>query len=167
MIVIGSSPGREAWLRDCLNSLQKPCLIITDNKYELGKIKWCQENLSKPFFFFQDSVVFKSTRWIDEALNMYSSVSLNNDPELYGTYMGIYDPKVLRQMDVPVPNSKAEAIDYEISWTRKYVEQVGGVDVLFPEFKDSKIFQAQRLKQNFDCHRFKPWKRSLASRLFK
>jgi hypothetical protein len=122
---------------DCLNSLQKPCLILRDSNYELGKIKWCQENIKNPFFFFQDSVVFKETEWINEALEKYSSVSLNSDPDLYGTYMGIYDPKILRQIEVPIPKSKAEAIEFELSWTKKYVEQSQGVKVLFPELKDA------------------------------
>jgi hypothetical protein len=122
---------------DCLNSLQKPCLILRDSNYELGKIRWCQENIKNPFFFFQDSVVFKETEWINEALGKYSSVSLNSDPDLYGTYMGIYDPKILRQIEVPIPKSKAEAIEFELSWTKKYVEQAQGVEVLFPEFKDA------------------------------
>jgi hypothetical protein len=51
--------------------------------------------------------------------------------------MGIYDPKVLRQIDVPIPKSKAEAIEFELSWTKKYVDQVGSVEVLFPELKDA------------------------------
>jgi hypothetical protein len=122
---------------DCLNSLQKPCLILRDSNYELGKIKWCQENIKNPFFFFQDSVVFKETEWINEALEKYSSVSLNSDPDLYGTYMGIYDPKILRQIEVPIPKSKAEAIEFELSWTKKYVEKAQGVKVLFPELKDA------------------------------
>ena len=122
---------------DCLKSLQKPCLILRDSNYELGKIRWCQENIKNPFFFFQDSVVFKETEWINEALEKYSSVSLNSDPDLYGTYMGIYDPKILRQIEVPIPKSKAEAIEFELSWTKKYVEKAQGVKVLFPELKDA------------------------------
>ena len=137
MIVIGTSPGRENWLSDCLNSLQKPCLIIRDSNYELGKIKWCQENLKNPFFFFQDSVVFKSTDWIDEALKQNQSISLNNDPDLYGTYMGIYDPKILNQIDVPIPTNKAEAVELELTWTKKYVAKAGAVQILFPDLKDS------------------------------
>ena len=137
MIVIGTSPGRENWLSDCLNSLQKPCLILRDSNYELGKIKWCQENLKNPFFFFQDSVVFKLTDWIDEALQQNQSVSLNNDPDLYGTYMGIYDPKILNQIDVPIPKNKAEAIELELTWTKKYVTEAGAVQILFPDLKDS------------------------------
>lgn len=137
MIVIGTSPGREHWLADCLNSLQKPCLILRDSNYELGKIKWCQEHLKNLFFFFQDSVVFKSTTWIDQALERNQSISLNNDPDLYGTYMGIYDPTILNQIDIPIPKSKAEAVELELTWTKKYVSQAGPVPVLFPDFKDS------------------------------
>lgn len=51
--------------------------------------------------------------------------------------MGIYDPKILRQIEVPIPKSKAEAIEFELSWTKKYVEQAQGVEVLFPELKDA------------------------------
>lgn len=137
MIVIGTSPGREHWLADCLKSLQKPCLIIRDSNYELGKIKWCQENLNNPFFFFQDSIIFKSTKWIEEALERNQSISLNSDPDLYGTYMGVYDPKILSQIEIPIPKSKAEAVELELTWTKKYVMKAGEVSVLFPDFKDS------------------------------
>jgi hypothetical protein len=138
LIVIGSSPGREHWLKDCINSLRLPCLTISDSKYELSKIAWCAKHLGKKFFFFQDSVVFKSTRWISELLEKDKSIALTSDPVPYGTYMGIYDPEILRRIEIPIPNSKQEAIDYELTWTETYIKEAKDYEIAFPDFSDAK-----------------------------
>ena len=138
MIVIGTTPGRENWLNDCLSSLNKPCLVLSDFSYELGKINWCKKHINKPFFFFQDSVVFKSTDWIDELFDRKKSVALTNDPSSYGMYMGIYDPIILNMVEIPKVENKAEAIKYEIEWTSKYVNYAVDVDIAFPELCDSR-----------------------------
>jgi hypothetical protein len=137
MIVIGTTPDRSDWLKDCVNSLREPCLVISDFNFELGKLNWASKQLSDRFFFFQDSVVFKQSSWIFELLENYEHVALTSDPVVYGTYMGIYDPKILREIETPIPRSKKESIDYEISWTKTYIEKVGSVHVAFPELTDA------------------------------
>ena len=57
-------------------------------------------------------------------LENYEHVSLTADPVIYGTYMGIYDPKILREIEIPIPKSKKESIDYELTWTDTYVKKV-------------------------------------------
>jgi hypothetical protein len=51
--------------------------------------------------------------------------------------MGIYDPKILREIEIPIPKSKKESINYELSWTNSYVKKVGLVHVAFPDLTDS------------------------------
>lgn len=138
MIVIGSTPNRENWVKDCLNSLRLPCLILTDFTYELGKIAWCAKNVGQNFFFFQDSIIFKSTNWILELLEKNKSVALTSDPVPYGTYMGIYEIDVLRRIEIPIPKSKAEAIEYELNWTASYIREAGSYEIAFPDFTDAK-----------------------------
>jgi len=138
MIIIGTTPDRSHWLKDCINSLKQPCVVISDFDFELGKLKWASKQLSERFFFFQDSIVFKQTDWVFDLLNNYEHVSLTSDPVVYGTYMGIYDPKILRELEIPIPISKKQSIEYELSWTKTYVEKVGSVHVAFPDLTDSK-----------------------------
>lgn len=138
MIVIGSTPDRQVWVKDCIDSLRLPCLIITDYFYELGKISWCAKNLNQNFFFFQDSVIFKSTDWIKELLNKNKSIALTGDPVPYGTYMGIYEIDVLKRIEIPIPKSKAEAIQYELDWTASYIKEAGSYEIAFPDFTDAK-----------------------------
>jgi hypothetical protein len=38
MIVVGTTPGRENWLKQCLESIQRPVLVLYDHTFELGKI---------------------------------------------------------------------------------------------------------------------------------
>lgn len=137
MILIGTTPDRSHWLKDCVNSLKQPCVIVSDFNFELGKLHWASKHLNERFFFFQDSVIFKQSDWIFELLKNYQHVSLTADPVIYGTYMGIYDPKILRKIEMPIPKSKKESIQYELSWTNVYVKTVGSVHVAFPDLTDS------------------------------
>lgn len=137
MIVIATTPGREYWVEECMKSLNRPCLVLSDFGYELGKIKWCANNLKSPFFFFQDSVIFKNTDWIDELFNRNKSVALTNDPDIYGMYMGIYLPEILQDCNFPIVQNKADSVKYEIEWTRHYVNQAINVDIAFSDLRDA------------------------------
>lgn len=141
MIVIGTTPGRENWLHDCLKSIDKPVLILSAFNYELGKIKWCANHLNTNFLFLQDSTIIKNSNWMDDLLNKQMSIALFNDPYIYGTYMGVYEIEVLKQIEIPQPSTKAEAVHFEIAWTKKYVEKAKRVEVAFPEISDAKAKQ--------------------------
>lgn len=137
MIVIATTPGRELWLKDCLESLNRPCLILSDFTYELGKIRWCAHNLKEKFLFLQDSVIIKSHDWIDEVLEFPGSTALTDDPRVYGMYMGVYEPDLLLQTSLPQVHNKAEAIRYEIDWTCEYAG-ISNPRVLWSDLKDAK-----------------------------
>jgi len=137
VIVIGTTPGREHWLKDCLASIQKEVLILSDCTYEIGKIKWCAQHLKERFLFLQDSIICKKIEWIEEIFNKQKSVALFNDPCIYGTYMGIYDPVILNEIEIPTATNKAEAVHFEIAWTTKYVQAAKDVEIAFPEISDS------------------------------
>ena len=80
MILIGTTPDRSHWLKDCINSLKQPCVIVSDFNFELGKLHWASKHLDERFFFFQDSVIFKQSNWIFNLLKNYEHVSLTADP---------------------------------------------------------------------------------------
>ena len=61
MIVVATTPGRENWLKQCLESIERPVMVLSDFTFELGKIKWVFENTKiQRFMFLQDSVVIKN-----------------------------------------------------------------------------------------------------------
>ena len=136
MIVIATTPGRENWLAQCLTSITKPVMVLSDFTFELGKINWLFNNTNlERFFFLQDSVVIKDER-VFELLDDNASIALSSDPSIYGMYLGIYEREHLAKIDIPIPKSKREAIDYEMSWTAKYCQAAKNVRIAFPDLAD-------------------------------
>ena len=137
MIVIATTPGRENWLGQCLASITRPVLVLSDFTFELGKINWVfnQTNVER-FFFLQDSVVIKNEE-LFELLHERASIALTNDPNVYGMYMGIYEREHLVKIDIPIPKSKRQSIEYELSWTQAYCKAAKNVRVAFPDLTDS------------------------------
>jgi len=136
LIVIATTPGRENWLAQCLTSITKPVMVLSDFTFELGKINWLFNNTNlERFFFLQDSVVIKDER-VFELLDDNASIALSSDPSIYGMYLGIYEREHLAKIDIPIPKSKREAIDYEMSWTAKYCQAAKNVRIAFPDLAD-------------------------------
>lgn len=139
MIVVSTTPGRELWLTDCLRSIQRPVLVISNFNYELGKIKFIYDNTNLPFFLLlQDSVIVKNDKFFDlmfDAAKM-GSAAVTNDPYIFGMYMGVYTRQTLTQTGIPSCNSKQEAIEYEISWHERYVNFEPTVPTVFPNLND-------------------------------
>ena len=136
MIVVATTPGRENWLAQCLASITQPVLVLSDFTFELGKINWIfnKTNVER-FLFLQDSIVIKNEK-LFELLHERASIALTNDPSVYGMYMGIYEREHLSKIDIPLPKSKREAIEFEISWTAKYCQAAKNVRVAFPDLTD-------------------------------
>ena len=61
---------------------------------------------------------------------------MTNDPSVYGMYMGVYEREHLAKIDIPMPESKREAIEFEMSWTAKYCQAAKNVRVAFPDLTD-------------------------------
>lgn len=139
MIVVATTPGRQDWLAQCLASINKPVLVISNFTFELGKINWIVENTKiERFMFLQDSVVIKDEKIFELLYNDKGSIALTNDPCMYGMYMGIYERKFLEQIQIPIPKSKAESIQYELTWTETYCRAARNVRLAFTDLTDSK-----------------------------
>ena len=139
MIVIATSPGRQDWIKQCLNSISKPVLVLSDFTFELGKINWIFNNTKiDRFMFLQDSIIIKDERIFELLYEDKGSVALTNDPCMYGMYMGIYERKILEKINIPIPKSKAESIQYELTWTEAYCKAAGNVRLAFTDLSDSR-----------------------------
>ena len=138
MIVVGTTPGRENWLAQCLASIKRPVLVLSDFTFELGKFNWIMQNTKiERFMYLADSVVVKDDR-LFEMLDEKGSIAFSSDPGIYGMYLGIYERKVLEQIDIPYPKDKKEVIELELSWTQKYAQTAKNVRVAFDNLTDAK-----------------------------
>ena len=138
IVVVASTPGREDWLRDCLSSIHREVIVLRQaGTWELGKIKWLYENtMFERFLFLHDSVIIKNQLFFDKMFEHSGSVSVTNDPEVFGMYMGIYTREHLSKVELYSPVTQRDSIEAERNWTRKYAEAVGDVTVVFPELCD-------------------------------
>jgi hypothetical protein len=136
MIVVGTTPGRENWLKQCLESIQRPVLVLSDHTFELGKIHtiFHKTNIDR-FMFLQDSVVIKDQN-IFNLLDDEGSIALTDDPVPFGMYMGVYERSVLEKIYIPLPETKQDAIKYEIEWTKIYCSQAYKLKTAYPELSD-------------------------------
>ncbi len=139
MIVVATTPGRENWLKQCLESIERPVMVLSDFTFELGKIKWVFENTKiERFMFLQDSVVIKNQKIFELLDDDKGSIALTNDPCMYGMYLGVYERKILQMVDIPLPKLKAESIAFELSWTESYCRAARNVRLAFTDFTDSR-----------------------------
>jgi hypothetical protein len=137
MIVVATTPGREDWLKQCLTSINRSVMVLSDYSYELGKINWLINNTKiERFMFLQDSVVIKDERLFELLYNDKGSIAITNDPTMYGMYLGIYERKYLERIDIPIPKSKAQAIEYELTWTEQYCRMAKNVRLAFTDLND-------------------------------
>lgn len=139
MIVIATTPGRQDWLKQCLNSISKPVLVLSDFTFELGKINWIFNNTKiDRFMFLQDSIIIKDEKIFELLYEDKGSIALTNDPCMYGMYMGVYERHVLEKVDIPIPKSKVESIQYELTWTEAYCKAARNVRLAFTDLTDSR-----------------------------
>ena len=136
-IVICTTPGREMWLADCLASIKRDVIVLSDFTFELGKIDWLVKNTNfDRFLILQDSVVVKDDSFFDKVFAFEGSVSINQCPTWYGSFMGIFEREPLLKVGVPIPNNKRDVVRLEYEWTPQYCAAAGSVIVMFPELKD-------------------------------
>lgn len=137
MIVVGTTPGREDWLQQCLKSIHRPVLVLSDHTFELGKIHtvFHKTNIDR-FMFLQDSVVIKDQGVFNLLDQEQGSIAFTNDPVPFGMFMGVYERTVLEKVFIPVPATKAESIQYELEWTKIYCSQAFQLKTAYPELCD-------------------------------
>jgi hypothetical protein len=136
LIVVATTPGREDWLKQCLESIEQPVFVLSDHTFELGKIHtiFHKTNIDR-FMFLQDSVVVKDQN-IFKLLDDEGSIAFTNDPVPFGMYMGVYERSVLEKIYIPLPRTKQDAIKYEIEWTKIYCSQAPKLKTAYPELCD-------------------------------
>lgn len=139
-VVVATTPGRESWLSECLSSIDREVLVIRQaGTWELGKIKWLYENTQLDrFLFLHDSVIIKNQAFFDMMFSHEGSVSVTNDPCVFGMYMGIYTRADLSKVDLYSPVTQRDSIRAEMEWTQQYARSADKVTVVFPDLKDSK-----------------------------
>lgn len=135
-IVVATTPGREAWLKDCVESIGRPCLIVSDFEHEIGKIRHIYENTSiDRFLLLHDTVVVKDQAFFD-LLDGHESVSVSNCPGPFGMYLGVYTRDTLAKVDLPVVRDREHAIELETAWCHRYAD-AGEWRLLFDDFTDA------------------------------
>jgi len=137
-VVVATTPGREAWLAECLASIQREVLVLRQGgTWELGKIKWLYENTQLDrFLFLHDSVVVKDQAFFDRMFEHEGSVSVTDDPGIFGMYMGIYTRETLSKVHLFSPVTQRDSIRAEVEWTRTYHEAEPTAHLLFNDFTD-------------------------------
>jgi hypothetical protein len=127
-IVIATAPGREAWVKDCLESIKAPAIVVSGPGYELGKIKWIFDNTGLDrFIFLQDSVIIKNTELLMSIFDTEGSSCIMCAPRCFGSYMGLYEKQTLDKIDIPSITTKRDAVKYEIDWTQEYIKACGQI----------------------------------------
>lgn len=139
LIVVGTVPGREAWLRDCLASIQRDVVVVSQRNWELDKIGWCAEHLGcARFLFLSDTVVVKDDRFFDLAFGAGErSVAISDCPIKFGMFMGVFVPDVVLHTFMPPVRDKEHAIELEQSWARQYSSFDSDAPLLFDDFTDA------------------------------
>ena len=163
--VVATTPGREQWLTQCLQSLAgRDVLVVSlERGFELGKIEWVYRNTTlERFLFLQDSAEVLSKGFWGRLEEFPGSVALLGDPSVYGSYMGVYERKVLDKLvGWPLVDSKMGSIANEIMWTRDYADKAGGVPVLFPDLTDADGHMGEkfgRMNLVLENQYFRKWK---------
>ena len=126
MVVIGTSPGRENWVKQCLESLAQESLVVSGFGFELGAISFVLENTSiERFVFLQDSVQILNDEVFDIIEKTPGPNCLLHQPGCYGSFMGVYDRKHLNKVLTLPAFSKEASIRGEWEWTSEYLKVSG------------------------------------------
>lgn len=125
-IVIGTSPGREDWLAQCLASIDREVLVISGFGFELRKLQYVFEKTSLDrFVFLQDSMKILDNSMFDRLSESTGSQCLIDDPDHFGSFVGVYEREFLNAVGFPRAFSKSLSIFYEREWTSRYLASAG------------------------------------------
>jgi hypothetical protein len=146
-IVVQTSSGREEMIKNFLNTLPNKykyaLQVVNNDRFELGAIAQIyRENRFDEFIYLHDTCEVKTNDLFKEAFVKAkgSSVSFSDYPSPIGMYLGKYRREVLAKIELPVPQTKLEAVEQEQFWTRKYAEVDGEIMFLNPPLRDGNNF---------------------------
>lgn len=160
-IVIGSTTKTKHWLENCLNSFGDyrgyPIMVMVNNDWEIGKIKWVLEytNLDE-FFLLHDTVEIKDPILFDIAFktNAGKSFALSGSPAYMGMYLGKYRREVLSQIEIPSVATKKEAVDQEIAFNQRYAEKEQNKEMIEQPLNNTNIFEDKFGRTNMVLENF-------------
>ncbi len=96
-------------------------LVLSDYNYELGKIKWVRDHTDlDEFVFLQETLEVKNPEIFDLAFGAQVSYSFSNYPVDFGSYLGKYQTKYLKEMEIPKIESKMDSVVQEVDFNNKY-----------------------------------------------
>lgn len=148
-IVISTSRGRSDWLKACIESVGRPCIVVYNDSFELGAINWVFANTKiQRFLYLQDSVQVKSEDFWELLSSTTGSVAIGDSPGPFGSYLGVYERSVLKKVGVPVPSGKTDAVYLETVWARNYELAAGTYTYLFRGFGTSESKEQYLGRQN-------------------
>lgn len=143
-VVVATTPQRTNWLNQCLRPLKNlkyPLVILSDYGYELGKIKFIQEQTQiDEFVLLHDSCIVKDLTLFDAVFNDPRSVCFSDDPVFYSMYLGKYKRSVLSAITIPTVSSKLQAVEQEILFNVAYVAADMNTRLLFTDFHNTNRF---------------------------
>ena len=138
LVVIASVPGREHWLRDCLASIERDVLVVSQHGWELDKIRWVYEHVNcERFLFLNDSMIVKDQAFFDLAFGAGTgSVAISNCPTKFGMYLGVFTKATLAKVPMRQVHDKEDSITLEGEWANQYSAAEPDAPLLFDDFTD-------------------------------
>lgn len=116
-IVIYTHHNAPGALENCLNSLRGyfkyPIIILYNDDWEIGCIKWMYKHTDyDEFFLMQDTVEIKDTAIFDILFEQWAGVSICVAPKA-NSYLVKYCREDLNKINIPTAHNKREAVNYE------------------------------------------------------
>jgi hypothetical protein len=126
LVVVGTSPGRENWVKQCLESLSRESLVVSGFGFDLGTISFVLRHTTvERFVYLQDSVQILDDQVFDIIENTPGPNCLLHQPVCYGCYLGVYEREHLNKI-LTIPSfSKEDSIRGEWEWTSAYLKIAG------------------------------------------
>lgn len=154
-IVIGSTTKTKDWLENCLNSFgcydKYPIIVVVNDGFELGKLKWVYDHTDvDEMFLLHDTLEIKDVSMFEEAFEecQGKSYALSDHPTYMGMFLGKYRREILDKMEIPITETKAEAVDQEELFNRRYSELEPYKVVVDPPLVNGNIFEEKFGRKN-------------------
>lgn len=144
-IVIYTHHNAPGALENCLKSLQGyfkyPIIILYNDDWEIGCIKWMYERTDcDEFFLMQDTVEIKDLSLFDILFEEKANFSVSIAPKA-DSYLVKYCREVLDNIEIPVAKNKRQAVDYEWDyWNFHYFSKCVAYTLL-PSLGPENVFE--------------------------
>lgn len=143
-IVVSTGRGRGAWVKDCLDSIDRGdvTVALSASGGELGAIRMIYQQTTWPrWLMLQDSCIVKDSTLFDLVDEVDGPLLIAPHPSMY---LAVYERKLLDQIHIPDVQAGIDreiAIAHEGLFMSRYDavhHTTYGADlpVLFPEFRD-------------------------------